>query len=841
MKPSDLLGRTLGRFRIDAELGRGAMATVYKAWDVDLERPVAVKVMHAFYASSDEFLERFDREAKLAAKLEHPNVTHIYAVGNEDGLPWFAMSYIDGGDLREHLTEQGGRLPFQEAARILDGILAGVGYAHTKDIIHRDLKPANVMLTPEGKPVLMDFGIAKPLGNSKLTRTGASLGTLIYMSPEQFRAKSAEVGRPADLYACGVILYELLAGTPPFMAEDPIQVGFQHVHERPPDLSALAQDPPEGLLPVVYKALEKRPDDRYQTADEFREALSALAAGGTPDVQLTDFMSGATDSVPGIDTNPPRPTFASMPGQGGGLNARQLTVALAVGVLLIFAAWRGGSRPSGPVTPSPSATAAATAAATPTAGPTDAATVLPEASPPATQATPPATPAPATPAPQASQAPPSPPAATSEPTAALAPTPATQPPTASPGVADPATTAPTTTPTAAPDPTPSPTPAATPAPSRAPSPTPEAPTRLPAPGLGRDPWEQATQLVSSDPGAATRAYLEAIAGAEAAELPALLAARTEALLSLPAEHRAPLAGAIASAASTADAEHRPSHAVQLYRLAVQLDSEQRQLRYRVADAYHSMTGAVAREKGGEAFLEAVEQDSAWLLGRHLEDHLDSLQASSGKWQWRIHRAVLAHADTLLEAAGEHDRAGALLDQVLEFPGSHHGLAYARLAEVRRRRGDTKGAAWAARKALEVDVGWKKKLTTSTLDAFERRLEREARTDPLARLTQTRLRRARQQFNDHDFREAIDELKKVFRQYPDQRDTLSRYFAEAGVRVLAEGRRDLVHPLLKGALDLDASNPLAHKAFGDFSLDVRKDFDKALFHYRKALSIGGLAP
>jgi tetratricopeptide (TPR) repeat protein len=282
-----LSGRSLGGFKLREVLGSGAMAVVYLAWDEQLERDVAVKVLHQQIVSDPDFIARFKREAKIAASLDHPNIVSIYAVGVEDeDIHYFVMNYLRGGCLIEPLKKKK-RLTFKEAAPIMRGILQGLAYAHSNNVIHRDIKPDNIMFDSNGNPVISDFGIAKALGQN-LTRTGTSLGTPSYMAPEQVKA-GLPVTFKADIYATGVLFYQLLTGVVPFPGNEPIAIGYKHVHAPPPPLKSHYKSISDEVEKFVLKALEKAAEDRYESATEMLEYLDRLERGEALGIELKPF------------------------------------------------------------------------------------------------------------------------------------------------------------------------------------------------------------------------------------------------------------------------------------------------------------------------------------------------------------------------------------------------------------------------------------------------------------------------------------------------------------------------------------------------------------------------
>lgn len=258
-----------GRYRAMKRLGAGGMAEVWCAEDEVLGRRVAVKLLGGRYATDPEFHERFRREAQAAAGLTHPNIVGIFDRSEWEGTPYIAMELVDGQTLKELVTERG-PLPPHIAVGLVEQILRALAYAHRRGIVHRDIKPQNVILDPEGEAKVADFGIARA-GNSEMTQTGAIVGTVQYLSPEQ--ANGHPVDRRSDLYSAGIVLYELLTGHVPFDGEAPVSIALKHVNERPVPPGQLRPGIPPALEAVVLRALEKDPNLRFQSAEEFIAAL----------------------------------------------------------------------------------------------------------------------------------------------------------------------------------------------------------------------------------------------------------------------------------------------------------------------------------------------------------------------------------------------------------------------------------------------------------------------------------------------------------------------------------------------------------------------------------------
>ncbi len=279
----------IGRYEIKSELGRGGMATVYKAYDPRFEREVALKVLPREMLHDDQFRVRFEREAKTIALLEHPSIVPVYDVGEEDGQPYFVMRCMTGGSLADMLEK--GPLSLKESAKIMSRIAGGLDDAHIKGIVHRDLKPGNILFDRGGEPYVSDFGIAKMTQSQGVTVTGgAIIGTPAYMSPEQ--AQGEKVDGRSDVYALGVILFEMLSGQQPYQATTPMAVVVKHITEPVPHILDVRKDLPTDVELIIEKAMAKNVDERFATAGEFAAALSAVAEGqGAQDALKTAALS----------------------------------------------------------------------------------------------------------------------------------------------------------------------------------------------------------------------------------------------------------------------------------------------------------------------------------------------------------------------------------------------------------------------------------------------------------------------------------------------------------------------------------------------------------------------
>jgi TolB-like protein/Flp pilus assembly protein TadD len=275
MQPGTLIA---GKYRIVEEIGQGGMGIVYKAEDIKLKRFVALKFLPPHLMNSPELKERFLIEAQAAAALSHPNICVIHEVGESEQHPYIAMEYVEGETLRDKIRK--GPLKLEEALAIVGQVAAGLGEAHGKGIIHRDVKSANIMVTAKGQAKVMDFGLAKFSGGSSLTKSQTTLGTVAYMSPEQ--ARGAEMDHRTDIWSLGVVLYEMLSGKLPFQGDHDQSVIYAILHDEPESLKKARPDTAPGLDEIVGQALAKKPAERYQTMEELREDLAAVAEGLKP-------------------------------------------------------------------------------------------------------------------------------------------------------------------------------------------------------------------------------------------------------------------------------------------------------------------------------------------------------------------------------------------------------------------------------------------------------------------------------------------------------------------------------------------------------------------------------
>ncbi|HMA88979.1 MAG TPA: serine/threonine-protein kinase [Burkholderiales bacterium] len=298
--------QSIGRYRIVAELGRGAMGVVYKAVDPLLERPVAIKTVNMALERDgiERYEARFYQEARAAGGLSHPNIVTIYDIGKSGEIAYMAMEFIEGVELRS-LIGEGRILPVAQAVSIAIQVAEGLAYAHQRGIVHRDIKPPNIMIMSNGMVKITDFGIARMRASEVLTQTGMMLGSPKYMSPEQVLGKRADFR--SDIFSLGIILYEMLAGTAPFGGDNVTALMYQIVNLAPPAPSVLNFDVPELLDYIVAKMLAKSLDERYQSAGELAQDLHEcerqLAARGgvapAPQRPMTAFSTGSQAVIVG--------------------------------------------------------------------------------------------------------------------------------------------------------------------------------------------------------------------------------------------------------------------------------------------------------------------------------------------------------------------------------------------------------------------------------------------------------------------------------------------------------------------------------------------------------------
>src|SRR5829696_3929904 len=264
-----------GRFRIEERIGSGGMSTVYLAWDPTLERWVAIKLMHRDISSDPDQLERFRREARTVARLNHPHVVTVIDAGEDEGNPYIVFEYVEGETLKERI-KRCGRLPVAEAVAYAIEIARALSAAHAQRLVHRDVKPQNVLIDGEGRAKVTDFGIARSLEAQGLTATGRVLGTTDYVSPEQ--ALGHEVTGQSDIYSLGIVLYEMLTGETPFKADTQVAVAMRHVRDPLPDVQRRRPEISASLAAVVERATAKETQNRYQNVGDMVHDLEEVLA-----------------------------------------------------------------------------------------------------------------------------------------------------------------------------------------------------------------------------------------------------------------------------------------------------------------------------------------------------------------------------------------------------------------------------------------------------------------------------------------------------------------------------------------------------------------------------------
>jgi serine/threonine protein kinase len=331
-------GTTIGAYRIVEQIGRGGMATVYKAHQAALARYVAIKVLPEFLAGEPGFKERFQQEAVSVAKLRHPNILSVFDYGNQDGTAYIVTEFVDGGTLSDQL---GSPLPLDYVVATLRPIASALDYAHARGILHRDIKPSNILLNMEGTPVLGDFGLAKMMESGPgLTQSGMVLGTPEYMSPEQCAGEG--VGPAADTYSLGVVAYQMLTGELPFQAATPAAVLHAQVNNRLPPPRSVNPNLSEQVEGVLLKALAKAPADRYRSGNALVRALEDAEAGappvGQPAAQASPAAAATIAATPRTTSpaTPAPPSPAAAPAGRGPVTPVWVGVVLALGAVMTF-------------------------------------------------------------------------------------------------------------------------------------------------------------------------------------------------------------------------------------------------------------------------------------------------------------------------------------------------------------------------------------------------------------------------------------------------------------------------------------------------------------------------
>ncbi|NJL94187.1 MAG: serine/threonine protein kinase [Anaerolineae bacterium] len=333
MSESSLIGQTIdGRYEVKELIGRGGMAMVYRAAQPAMGRDVAIKVILPDVGSGPEFVQRFQQEAQIVARLEHPHILPVYDFGEYRGQAYLVMRLLEAGDLQDHIRR--GMPSLQEATRLISQIASALTYAHQQGIIHRDLKPQNVLMDNGGNPYLTDFGIAKAIGaTSQMTQTGALMGTPAYMAPEQWRTEPVDA--TTDVYALGIMAYVMLTGKMPFESETPFGLMYLHLDSMPDPLEVKRSDLPTNLTHVIFRAIAKRREERFPSAVAFGEMLQRAVNDSSQSFSVGDDFSTVLDDG-GLLLRPPQdrfqPTWATQP------RARS-----SPGTLILQPHWRRGA------------------------------------------------------------------------------------------------------------------------------------------------------------------------------------------------------------------------------------------------------------------------------------------------------------------------------------------------------------------------------------------------------------------------------------------------------------------------------------------------------------------
>ena len=312
---SDLSGQRIGEYRLGRKLGEGGMGAVYLAAHEALEQRVAVKVLYAALARSEEVRTRFIQEANIQIQLQHPGIVRVLTASTQGEHLALVMEVVEGLTLEQALRRHG-RLPLDRTLPLVRQVLDAVGYAHTRGVVHRDLKPSNIMVQPDGQPKVMDFGIAKVLGGTRLTRTGTLMGTAMYMSPEQVLGRS-DIDHRTDIYSLGVTFFEMLTGKAPFeeagegSADSDFLIKQAHVQGAPPDPRSVHPGLPDAVARVLLRALEKAPDRRFDSCEEFASALGPANGGSMPSASYAPAPGSA--EIPSAAPPASRPVEATAP------------------------------------------------------------------------------------------------------------------------------------------------------------------------------------------------------------------------------------------------------------------------------------------------------------------------------------------------------------------------------------------------------------------------------------------------------------------------------------------------------------------------------------------------
>lgn len=327
VKEVDLTGQNLSNYKVIEKLGSGGMATVYKAHELSLNRVVALKVLSSRLSQDEEYIKRFHREAQAAAKLNHPNIVQVYAIGEDQGIHYFAMEYIKGKSLAD-IKKEKNVIPATEAIAIIKPVAEALGEAHSAGLIHRDVKPSNIMMDPSGRPKVTDFGIAFVTeAKTKLTQDGSIIGTPEYLSPEQCEGKKVD-GR-SDIYSLGVTLYEILSGQTPYQADTPVGMLMKIIKGSFPPLNEVNPAVPESVVNVVQKMMETDPQKRYADTGELIRALEEV------EKSLTQPAVPIAEKVP-ADKTKPEPVTAFIEQHSIEKRKRNLWPAITVAAIILL-------------------------------------------------------------------------------------------------------------------------------------------------------------------------------------------------------------------------------------------------------------------------------------------------------------------------------------------------------------------------------------------------------------------------------------------------------------------------------------------------------------------------
>jgi serine/threonine-protein kinase len=332
--PQRLIGQTIGKYKIVEVLGRGGMAEVYKAYQESLDRHVAIKLMHAFLADEEDFLSRFQREARAMAALSHTNIVSVYDFDVQNGTYYIVMEYVSGGTLKqtlEGMAALGERLPLSNTVQIILEIADALAYAHSRGMVHRDIKPANIMINDDGRAVLTDFGIAKILSGPSFTATGAMIGTPAYMSPEQGLGQPGD--ERSDIYALGVLFFQMATGRLPYDADTPLAVILKHVNEPIPEPTIIDARVPEAIHKVILKSMAKDPKERYQSANAMANDLRAA-------VRVSNLALGGVIPAELLQEKPTPPPMRTLPASPSGMAETMLPAPAGADLTRVGAASR---------------------------------------------------------------------------------------------------------------------------------------------------------------------------------------------------------------------------------------------------------------------------------------------------------------------------------------------------------------------------------------------------------------------------------------------------------------------------------------------------------------------